>query len=381
MILREVSGLSLLMLRTTGAATALLILPYSGVACAATWQSTVAVPTTVEHDSNPLLVGNNKKAVTRTIIAPDATIVGTSDRDQLNIGLGVNVVHSSDTSVVRDREDPNLRLGWQRDTETGAYGLTASYVESSTLSSTVQETGVIAPDGTQRQSTVGGNWRSALSDRTTLANEAEYTDVRYDINSLTSYDELSNRVSLSYAWSDRLELFTRFGARRYEPTSGSGVASSNSYTPTAGFNFKISENLEGSAYAGVNQVSGTNSNPTGQGGFNLHYAGERFDTTFDASRSTIANGDGGFVESDNLRATWSYSVDELIRTGIDTSWQKTTGVSASTLKNFNTWVSRDLSPFWVARLSFTYKQRLQSGFADASANVVGLTLTYSYPEL
>ncbi|PPA00472.1 hypothetical protein C4E44_29695, partial [Pseudomonas sp. MWU12-2312b] len=72
---------------------------------------------------------------------------------------------------------------------------------------------------------------------------------------------------------------------------------------------------------------------------------------------------------------------ELIRTGIDTSWQKTTGVSASTLKNFNTWVSRDLSPFWVARLSFTYKQRLQSGFADASANVVGLTLTYSYPEL
>lgn len=55
---------------------------------------------------------------------------------------------------------------------------------------------------------------------------------------------------------------------------------------------------------GANQVSGSNSGPTGQGGFNLHYAGERFDTTLDASRSTIANGNGGFVESNNLRGTW-----------------------------------------------------------------------------
>lgn len=351
------------------------------MANAATWQSAVAVPTTVEHDSNPLLIGDNKRAVTRTIIAPDLSLVGTSDRDQLNIGLGVNVVRSSDTSVVRDREDPKLLLGWQRETEKGAYGLTASYVESSTLSSEVQQTGVIAPDGTQKQYTLGANWRTALSERTNLVDEIEYTDVKYDIASLTDYHELSNRIGLNYAWSERLELFTRFAASRYEPETGSGLSSSNSYTPTAGFNFKISEHFEGTAYAGVNQVSGSNSNPTGQGGFNLHYAGERFDTTFDASRSTIANGDGGFVESDNLRATWSYSINELSRTGVDTSWQKTKGVTPSTLRDFNVWASRELSPFWVARLSYTYKQRQQDTLPDASANVVGLTLTYSYPEL
>lgn len=382
MTLRDVLGLSFLMLRTTGAATAILMLPYSGVAYAATWQSSIALPSTVEYDSNPVLLGDDaKKAVTRTIIAPDFSLVGTSDLDELRIGLGLNVVRSSDTSIVRNREDPKLLLGWQRDTEKGAYGLTASYVESSTLSSEVQETGVIATDGTQKQSTLGGNWRTAVTERSSLIDEVEYTNVDYDIGSLTPYDELSNQLSWNYTWSERVELFTRFSARRYEPKSGSGVASSNSYTPTTGFNYKISEQLEVSAYVGANQVSGSNSGPTGQGGFNLHYAGERFDTTLDASRSTIANGNGGFVESNNLRGTWSYSIDELSRAGIDTSWQKTKGQSPSTLRNFNVWASRELSPFWVARLSYTYKQRLQDGLPDATANVVGLTLTYSYPEL
>ncbi|MFY0729822.1 hypothetical protein [Pseudomonas sp. NFX15] len=371
----------MLALRSTGAATAILILPYSGAACAATWQSNIVVPSTVEYDSNPALVGTNAKSATRTIIAPDLNLVGTSDRDQLHLDLGVNVVHSSDTSVVRNREDPKLLLGWQRETEKGGYGLSTQYVESSTLSSAVQETGVIAPDGTQREFTLGGNWRTALSERTTLLNETEYSDVKYDINTLTDYDELSNRLSLNYAWSERLGLFTRFTAKRYEPASGSGISSSNSYTPIAGFNYKLSEQLEGSLYGGVNQVSGSNSNPTGQGGANLHYAGDRFDAALDASRSTIANGDGGFVETDNVRGTWSFSIDELSRTGVDASWQKTKGPTPSTLRNFNIWASRELSPFWVARLSYTYKQRQQDNLPDASANVVGLSLTYSFPEL
>lgn len=371
----------MLALRSTGAATAILILPYSGAACAATWQSNVVVPTTVEYDSNPVLVGNDEKAVTRSIIAPDLNLVGTSDQDQLQVGLGVNVVRSSDTSVVSNREDPRLLLGWQRETERGGYGLSARYIESSTLSSAVQETGVIAPDGTQKQYTLGGNWRRALSERTTLINETEYSDVKYDIDSLTDYDELSNRTSLNYAWSERLDLFTRFTAKRYEPESDSGISSSNSYTPVAGFNYRLSERLEGSLYAGVNQVSGSDSDPTGQGGVSLHYAGERFDTTLDASRSTIANGDGGFVETDNLRGVWSYSIDELSRTGVDLSWQKTKGPTPSTLRNFNVWASRELSPSWVVRLSYTYKQRDQDTLPDASANVVGLTLTYSFPEL
>ncbi|MHC8339824.1 hypothetical protein [Pseudomonas sp. HLT2-19-2] len=351
------------------------------MAYAATWKSAIAVPSTVEYDSNPTLLTNGEKGVTRTIIAPDYSLVGTSGQDEFQFGLGVNVVRSSDTSIVSDREDPRLKLGWQRETETGAFGLTARYEESSTLSSTVQETGVVAPDGTQKRTSLAGNWRTALSERSTLLNEIEYSHVTYDIDSLTNYDELSNRLSYTYAWSERVELFTRFGARRYEPDEGSGVASSNSYTPDIGMNYQISERLRGSVYVGANQVSGTDSGPSGQGGFTLYYTGDRVDTSIDAGRTTLASGDGGFVEVDSLRGTWSYSIDETRRTGFDASWQDAKGQTANTLRNYSAWFSQELSPFWIARLSYTYKQRQQDGLPDASANVVGLTVTYSYPGL
>ncbi|VVN99733.1 hypothetical protein [Pseudomonas fluorescens] len=370
----------MLLLRTTGIATAILSLPYSGMAYAATWQSAIALPTTVEYDSNPLLLTSGEKGVTRTIIAPDYSLVGTSGQDEFQFGLGLNVVRSSDTSIVSDREDPRLKLGWQRETETGGFGLTARYEESSTLSTAVQETGVVAPDGTQKLYSLGANWRSALSERSTLVNETDYTHVTYDIDSLINYDELATRFSWNYAWSERVELFTRFGVRRYEP-EGSAVASSNSYTPTVGLNVQLSEKLKGTVYAGLNQVSGTDSDPTGQGGFALQYTGERFDASIDAGRSTVASGDGGFVEVDSLRGTWSYSIDETRRTGFDAAWQDSKGQTPNTLRNLGAWFSQELSPFWNARLSYTYKERQQDGLPDASANVVGLTLIYSYPGL
>ena len=194
-----------------------------------------------------------------------------------------------------------------------AFGLTARYEENSTLSTVVQETGVVASDGTQKMYLVGGNWSTALSERSTLVNETDYTHVTYDIDTLTDYDELATRFSWNYAWSEQVELFTRLSVRRYEPEEGSAVASSNSYTPTVGLNVQLSERLKGTAYAGLNQISGTDSGPKGQGGLMLQYAGERIDTSIDASRSTLASGDGGFVEVDALRGTWSYAVDETRR--------------------------------------------------------------------
>lgn len=303
---------------------AILTLPCSGISYAGTWQSAVALPMTVEHDSNPLLLTTNEKAVTRTIIAPDYTLLGNFDQDQWTFGLGINVERSSDTDVVSNREDPRLSFGWQRETEKGGYGLTARYIESSTLSTEVQETGVTdSTDGTQKLSNIGGNWRSAVTERSTLVNEIDLTHVEYDTTTLTNYDELTNRLSWLYQWNERVELFTRFDATRYEPKDDTNTfGSSNSYTGVAGVNFQISERFTGSVYGGMNEVSNSNSGPTGQGGANLRYTGERVESSVEASRSTIANGENGLVESDELRGNWSYLLDETSRVGVDGSWQK-----------------------------------------------------------
>jgi len=58
------------------------------MASAATWQSAIAVPSTVEYDSNPLLLTSDEEGVTRTIIAPDYSLVGTSGPDEYRFGLG-----------------------------------------------------------------------------------------------------------------------------------------------------------------------------------------------------------------------------------------------------------------------------------------------------
>jgi hypothetical protein len=378
--LREALDFLLPVLRTSLVATAGLSLCFSGGANAAIWHSAASVSTTVEHDSNPLLSNDNKTAVTRTRVAPNYRLTGTFGRDELRAGFGLNLERSSDPSIVSDREDPNLQLAWQRETETGGFGLTTGYSETSTLSDAVEQTGAVAGDGTQKTYSLGGNWSAAVSERGTLANNTEYKRVKYDIDSQTSYDNASTSLSWNYAWSERVEPFTSFALSRYEPQDSTLATSSNSYTPSAGLNLKISERLEGSVHAGINKVSGTEGGQSGQGGFDLRYEGERFDVNFDVGRSTVASGDGGFTEVSSFTGAWSYAIDEISRGGLSASWQDSKGVTPNTTQNFGAWASRELSPFWIARLSLMHKQRQQDGFADATANVLGLTLTYSHPD-
>lgn len=267
------------LLRTTRIATAILVLPFTDAVLAANWQSTVVVPTSVEFDSNPLLLTSGEKGITRTIIAPDYTLIGTFDRDELRLGLGMHLLRSSDTDIVDDREDPDISLGWQRTTERGRFGLVGRYNESSTLSGTVLDTGVITTDGTQKLYTLTGNWSQAVTERSTLSNETTYSRARYDISTLTGYDELANVFTWTYAWSERADLYTRFGARRYEPEEDLTATASNSYSPAVGIKYQLAEGLSADAHVGVNQVSGDDGGRRGEGGVALLYTGTRADAS------------------------------------------------------------------------------------------------------
>ncbi|ATP44889.1 hypothetical protein V7V80_08790 [Pseudomonas kermanshahensis] len=369
------------LLRTTSIATAIMVLPFTDAVQAANWQSSVVVPTSVEYDSNPLLLSSEEKGVTRTIIAPDYTLVGTFDRDELRLGLGMHVLRSSDTDIVDDREDPNVSLGWQRDTEKGRFGLVAQYNESSTLSGIVQDTGVVTTDGTQKLYTLAGNWSSAITARSTLSNETKYSRARYDINTLTGYNELGNVTTWTYAWNERADVYTRFGVRRYEPEQDLTATASNSYTPAVGVKYQFSERLSADAHVGVNQVSGSEGGRRGEGGASLLYTGVRSDLSLSAERSTVASAEGGFAELDMVRGIYSYAVNELTRVGADATWQDSKGQTPNTLQMYSVWASREFSPFWDLRLSLMYKERRQDDAPTADATIVGLTLTYRYPDL
>ncbi|NIE74737.1 hypothetical protein F3J44_02345 [Pantoea sp. Tr-811] len=359
-------------------------MPFSGAVSAANWQSSVVAPTTVEYDSNPLLLTSKEKGVMRTIIAPDYNLIGQFDQDQLRLGMGLRVLHSSDRSVVGNREDPNLSLGWQRTTETGGFGLLAQYVESSTLSGAVQQTGVVTSvDGTQKMSTLTGNWSSAISERSTLANQLRYNHARYDTATLTGYDEYANDFTWTYAWSERTDIITGFEARRYEPqiTSTTTAIATNSYIPSIGLKHQFTDQLEGKVHIGVNKTSGSGGGQRGEGGASLFYRGERAEANLNAERSTVASAEGGFAQLDMVSGAWSYRLTELNRVGVEASWQDSKGQTPNTLYTYGVWASREFSPAWDLRLSLQYKERQQKGLPDAEATIAGLTLTYRYPDI
>nr|EPB94094.1 hypothetical protein L321_19762 [Pseudomonas plecoglossicida NB2011] len=319
--------------------------------------------------------------MTRTIIAPDYNLIGQFDRDQLRLGLGMHLLRSSDRSVVDDREDPNLSLGWQRQTETGGFGLLAQYNESSTLSGTVLDTGVVTTDGTQKMSSLTANWSSAVTERSTLANETRYNHARYDIDTLTGYDEYSNYSSWTYAWSERTDLITGLEARRYEPQDTTTAIASNSYVPSLGIKHLFSERLEGAAHIGVNKTTGSGGGRRGEGGASLFYRGARAEASLSADRSTVASAEGGFAELDMVRGGWSYLVTETSRVGVEATWQDAKGETPNTLQTYSVWASRELSRAWDMRFSLMYKERQQDGLPDAEATIVGMTLTYRYPDI
>lgn len=334
---------------------------------------------TVEHDSNPLLLSSQEKAVTSTYLDPEIGLLGTFDRDQFDFGLGAHVLRSSDRNILDNREDPRVRLGWQRDYDKGRYGLVGTYVESSTLSSAVLETGVVTTDGTQKLYTLTGNWSRQLSERGLLENETSYDDASYDVSTLIGYKEYANRLSYTYAWTERTDLFTRFIYRRYEPDDRNAAIASNSYTPVIGMTHQFTERLEGSVNVGVNEVSGDGGGRKGQGACRCVIGASAWTPTSRPTAVRWPAARAGFPRSIRCGApgaTWSPTP---IGSGSMPAGRTAKGRRQTNCGRLapGPVVS---SPFWVARLSLVYRERQQDNLPDATGTIIGLSLTYRFPD-
>jgi hypothetical protein len=108
------------------------------------WDQSISLPATLEHDSNLPL--STTKQAGRVAFDRRAGLqpVGTYGIDEFKAGLGLRVERSSDQRVSIDREDPNLLAGWRRLTETGEFGLTATYDEVSSRAAELQETRAVS---------------------------------------------------------------------------------------------------------------------------------------------------------------------------------------------------------------------------------------------
>jgi hypothetical protein len=223
-----------------------------------------------------------------------------------------------------------------------------------------------------------GNWSQAVTERSTLSNETTYSRARYDISTLTGYDELANVFTWTYAWSGA-PMCTPALVHRYEPEQDLTATASNSYTPAVGVKYQLAEGLSADAHIGVNQVSGDDGGRRGEGGVALHRPACRCQLYRRAQH-------GGQRRRRFRRAgpgAWCVELcgDRTDRVGADAAWQDSKGQSPNTLQTYSVWASRQFSPYWDLRLSLMYKERQQDHVPDATATIVGLTLTYRYPDI
>lgn len=342
------------------------------------WNQSVSLPTTLEYDSNLPLSAPKKQSVSRLIVVPAYSLIGTYGIDELQAGLGLHVERSSDQRVSANREDPNLLLGWRRLTETGEFSLTTTYDQVSTRAAELQNTGSITTDSTQTTVAVRGLWRSTITALSTLTADADYKTVSYDAGTQTNFNNLTAGISWSYVWSERIEPFLRFNVNHYVPDKSTGTGgTSDYYTVTGGVKVKASEHLEWTAQGGPGMVSAQTSDTGWQGSFDMQYRGDRYDASFNMGRSVTVSGDGGFVASDRVAGTFGYAIDERSSLGFSASWQDNKGDNPNVMQQLGAWASRELSPFLYVRLNYQHKLRTQNGQPDASGDVLGVTLVYS----
>lgn len=351
-------------------------------AFAENWQQSFSMPVSIEHDSNPTLAPNSKADLQRVRIVPDYRLSGTFGVDQISAAVSLQIERATDKAVNLPRQDPSINLNWRRATETGEYGVSTRYQEASTRDSELIDSGLIVRDGTRKTQYLAVNWRSSISEHGSLTVNGDHTSVAYSSATLTDYTNTSLALSYNHKLSERIEPFLRLAMSHYAPQSATG-ATSDDRTLTGGLQFKISETLEWTAEAGRRSVSSATSSGSGrwQGSFVLRHAGERHSAMIEASRSSSASGTGGFVESETMRGNVNYSIDTRVQAGLDASQRNAKGPLPNTMNQIGAWISRELAPFWTARLNYQHKQRLQTGISAASSDFFGLSLIYNHPDL
>lgn len=338
-----------------------------------------------DYDSNPTMLSGSHSSVMRYRLAPQYSARHLGDVDEFTFSLGMLFERSSDSKLSLDRNDPNIRLGWRRLLESGEFSINASANKASARTTELSENGLVAADTTQTNKLLGARWQYGLTDRVAVVLTGDYRNVTNDkgnsgYNTLTDYTTMATGVTTSYSLDDNDEVYVSLTASHYEPESTT-ISSSNTYGGVLGYKQKLSESFDWSLQAGPVRITGTNGGSSWQGNGQLNYTGERVSAGLDIGRNVLASSvTGGFANSDQVRSRFSYQIDEKTKAGMDLSWIKNNTVVSSTTQVYGVFVSKELSPYWSLMLRYQDKQ-VDRAQGAASANIIGLTLTYSHPDL
>jgi hypothetical protein len=346
----------------------------------------LTLPATVEYESNPRMSTHDAKGVLLERIAPTLDIKRLWNANTLQLSLGAVLERSSNPQVSSNRKDPNLGFSFEHDTERDAFIVNGRYQRTSARASELAQTGLIAPDQDQTTKSLGGSWTRALTERTRFSLGANYSDVSYSGTGqgLTDYTTTGVTSSLDYEINERGAVFTSVGASRYEPQSGIKPVS-NFQNVMLGYRTTTDEPLQWKAQVGVAHIEGVSSGTDWQAMLSGSYTRGRFNTSANLGRVVVPSGiTGGFTNTTQVNWQASYALTERSRAGVQAGYAKSHSVAQSTLQSttkiFGASFAYDVAPRWTLTLNAQHR-KINHVLGNAIDNVVGLTLSYSKPDL
>ena len=365
-----------------------------------------------QYDTNPLL-REDKQSVRRYTITPRYQVAAVEDENRWYANAALALQRSSDKRITQDREDPNVNIGWQRDSERGRFSIAARYDKRSSRFSEFNQTGFVDVDGSAITKSLSADWSRSLTERLGTSIGAQYTKTTYDTSRFSDSVTKSINASLNYEFNERVSPFVQVA---YTDFQSDDVINNNGLLINNGNNFFVNNNAINNvnnggdnksksisvgatillsplwtftSSIGMNKVDSSNQNAntvirssTGSGkigSFSLDYKGERSSFRSELSRSVSPSGIGGFVESDRFNLGYEYLLSERSTIGGGYSINKNKSDFSSESTQISAWYSKELSEMWQMRVSA--ESRNQKNFNQSvSGNVVGLTFTYSTPE-
>lgn len=373
---------SLRCLRTSSCAIALVVGAASGVWASEPVQQSFSMLVGLEFDSNPELLPGSSGSVVRYRLLPQYTYARVSDASEWSVVLGARLERSNNTQLSDNRQDPSAQFKWQQKSPTASWGVNAGYAKASTRSTEFEQTGLVTADRTQTNQNLGANWSHMLTER--LGTQASISQqwVDYDTAVLTSYSNTSLSVGLSYEWTEDETLSLNLTGSHYAPDAGGITApqSSNSTGFMWGYAASLTPEFDWQAQLGLMRLTGTNADTTWQGNLQINHKAERLTSSVALGRSAATSGQvGGFTTSNSLRLQTQYALSERSRAGAQYSQTRNASLSGNRTSALGVNYNLEVTPFW--RLDATVQRKTaDKPIGQASATVVGISLSYSHPD-
>ncbi len=279
---------------------------------AAEWYLQPLVKAQAEYDDNPRLRPNKPDdSVTGGILAVEMDLGVKTPVNELSIKPRLRSAYYDNDDGL-DSNDIFVDLFGSHSTKRGLWELKAGYARDTTLTSELEDTGLVEDARRRNRWDADLAWRYVLTQRTNAKFGIEYTDVRFESSSdpqtrLFDYNNAQLYTTLTYDYTASDQLSLGLKAAKFDvPDLDSDT---DSYTAILGLRHDFSPVLQGSLQTGIRtserdfKENGVNQDSSDTGAIlEASLTGETPLTTWELSLSRLprANGRGFLLERDQL---------------------------------------------------------------------------------